>query len=583
MKKLIKVIDKKNWFIIFFALLSIVFQSICNILQAQYIGEMITSSNSGINNMLVTKIVITLFGSVIFGILGVFLATTVASNYVYSLRKTTFAKIQTFSYQDIDSFSTSSLVTRMTNDMQIIFTGLYFIFSFLVRGITMFIFGISYSTSVSGTEYSLIYAVLVPLFLIVILVIGRFSYPYFMKTQKNVDAVNRQSRETVLGIRVIKSFNLEEKQKGIFNEKSENLMTSSTKAFIYSGLLSPIIQFLVNVSVIVVLIIAGANISSGNLGDVISFILVLQRVLFGLIITIIAFFQIFSTIPSFKRSYEILKWEPSVKYDKDSKEIISKGEIEFKNVYYSFSEKSEPLLKNINIKINPKEKIGVIGKTGSGKSTLVSLMSRLYDVTSGEIFIDGVNIKNFSFNEINKNIAMAFQDVILFSGTIKYNIAMGIKDDLNPEEQEKAIIESAKAAEAWEFIQSKDDKFNYYIEQRGKNLSGGQKQRVSIARTLAKKSLITIFDDSTSALDNVTEKKVRNNMKEKFNATTIIVAQRISSIEDMDKIIVLDNGEIVGFDTHNNLIMKNGIYRDIALSQWGETKFKEITENSIKN
>ena len=223
----------------------------------------------------------------------------------------------------------------------------------------------------------------------------------------------------------------------------------------------------------------------------------------------------------------------------------------------------------IILKINDKEKIGIIGGTGSGKSTLVNLIGRLFDCSKGQVLIDGIDVKEFSFNEINSNVAIAMQTALLFSGTIKSNIALGLDENLSAEELEKEAIKAAKVAEAWEFISKKPDKLNSIVEQRGKNFSGGQKQRISIARTVAKKSKIIIFDDSTSALDTITEKKVQSNIKKYNDATTIVVAQRISSVEELDKIIVMNNGEIVGFDTHWNLLANNDTYRSIAASQLG--------------
>lgn len=596
---LLKVFTKKA---IIFTILSLVFislQSIESLYESQFTAMIIQSLALSENKIPVEANLIggmsrvnaiwlvlgMSLGGFIFGILAIFCSSIAVTEYVTNLRRRTFIKIQTFSYKDIEDFSTSSLVTRLTNDSQTIFYGLVFGLRFLTKGLVLFCYGLGISID-SYPGLSIVYAGLIPLVLLVIIFCSIKAIPYFLKTQKNVDAVNNSIRQSVYGIRVLKAFNLEDERKEQFEGNIINLMKSSTKAFTIVGLLMPIIQTLVNMSIIIVYYIASFNPTSAH--NIVGFVNILLQVLFGFLIIIMVFVQMASAIPSFRRVNEVLKKEISIKYNLESKNIIKNGDIEFKNVSYKFHESANPVLKNINLKIIANQKIGVIGRTGSGKSTLVNLLARLFDPTSGEIKISGKNIKNYSFKELNKNISIAMQEAILFSGTIKSNIEMGLNNSLILSEEQKLeeVKKAAIIAEAWEFIKNKPEQLNSEVEQRGKNFSGGQKQRISIARTVAKKSKIIIFDDSTSALDNITEHKVQKNMSQAFNATTIIVAQRISSVENLDKIIVIENGEITGFDTHKKLLLTNGIYRDIALSQWGHLKFEKevkLAKKGVKN
>ncbi|MGL4343221.1 MAG: ABC transporter ATP-binding protein [Metamycoplasmataceae bacterium] len=594
--KLLKVLRKKTIIYTILAIITTLVQSVEAIYEAQFSADLINSAVTGkvispsslLFGWETWNIAFLIIGLSFFGffngLLSVYFSAKAATFYVADLRKDSFAKIQSFSYQDIDNFSTSSLVTRLTTDIQTIFLGLVFGLRFFTKGICLFIYGLSLSI-VDYQELSIIYAALIPAILIIIGIVSWKALPNFMQTRKNIDGVNKISRETILGIRVVKAFNLEEKENEEFGYKVNDLMKSSIKAFTLIGILLPIIQTLVNIALVVVLYIGSVN--PTNLGNVVGFVNILMQVLFGFIALIMVFVQLASAIPSFKRLNEILNWKVSINYNNDSQKQIKNGKIEFKNVSYKFYQDSAEVLSKINLTINPNEKIGIIGRTGSGKTTFVNLLARLFDPTEGEILIDDINIKDYSFSELNKKISIAMQEVVLFSGTILSNIAMGLEDDLTDSEKEEKVIEAAKIAEAWEFISKKVDLLNSEVEQRGKNFSGGQKQRISIARTIAKKPKILIFDDSTSALDNLTEKKVQKNVSNFFKSTTLIVAQRISSIENLDRIIVIENGEISGYGKHEDLLMNNGIYKDIAISQWGQDKFdktiKEINKKGVKN
>ena len=517
--------------------------------------------------------------SLIIGVVGIIFSSKAVAMYIAHMRYLTYSKIQTFNFEDIDKFSTPSLITRTTTDAELISISFSFAIKFLPNGLFTLVFGLIKSIVDFGM-LSVVYAVILPFLILFIMVAVRKAVPYFKQSQKNTDGVNKNVRESILGIRVVKSYNLEDQEKAKFETTNENLAQSARKAFTITGILIPIIQSTINATVIVVLIIVFNNAKIGNPEEFIKlggFTSILMQVLFGFIITIATFVQVARSIPSLRRVLEVYKFESKQVFKNDSTEVITEGKIEFQDVSFSFVEGLEhAVLKNVNLTINPRERIGIIGGTGSGKSTFINLISRLLDPTAGKVLIDDIDVKEFSFNQLNTNVAIAMQTATLFSGTIKSNIAMGLPLDLSEEQLNQEVEEAAKAAEAWEFILKKENELNATVEQRGKNFSGGQKQRISIARTIAKKSKIVIFDDSTSALDTITERKVQENIRNYNDATTIIVAQRISSVEELDKIIVLDKGQVVGFDHHWNLLKDNDVYRSIAASQLGTEELNEM-------
>lgn len=521
------------------------------------------------------------FGILIVGLIvggtGVWLSTKAISLYIAQMRTTVYQQIQKMSFEDIDKFSTSSLVTRLTTDVEIINVSVSFASIFMMGGLFSITFGII-KTAIDYSKWVFIYGIAIPILIIFIGVILYFAMPKMKQGQTHIDNINKNVRETILGIRVVKAYNLEKKQKEKFEKPNKLLTNTWYKGYSLIGLLMPILQCVITGVVIVIYYSAWAKYDTPNgANELVGFIGILMQVLFGFIIILVSIAQISRAIPCIKRVNEVATYQPSLVFKSESSAKIKKGIIEFKNVSHSFLKDDEHnVLKNINLKINDKERIGIIGGTGSGKSTLINLIGRLFDPTHGEVLIDGVNAKEYTFNEINSNVAIAMQSATLFSGTIQSNIALGLKDNLSEEELNKQVKDAAIAAEAWEFISKKDQQLNSIVEQRGKNFSGGQKQRISIARTIAKKSKIIIFDDSTSALDTVTERKVQKNIRTFNDATTIIVAQRISSVEELDRIIVMDNGEIVGYDSHWNLLANNDTYRSIAASQLGTEELNEI-------
>ncbi|MGL5732658.1 MAG: ABC transporter ATP-binding protein [Metamycoplasmataceae bacterium] len=590
---MLKLVKKRTLLYLLGTVFFIFLQSFESITESMFIGEIMELIQLGhrvptpnnifdLDKLTDTQLIVTFASLVIMGfisgVLGIFFTSKATSSYIAYMRLKAYEKIQSLSYQDIDKISTSSLITRITNDSELVSVSLLFGLRFFVSGIFVFIYGMIVSF-ISYASLSWIFAIIIPFVLLAMIVAIALSIPQFTKSQKNTDSINKNMRESILGIRVVKAFNLKEDQKENFHGSNEALAATATKAFKVLGVVMPLIQSGINISIILVLTIASFG-TPENYFSVAPFISILMNVLFGLITMIMVLIQVSRSIPSIVRIKEVLNWQNSITYKEDNEYSITNGEIRFEDVSYRFYEDSAPALENINITINPGEHVGIIGRTGSGKSTFINLIARLFDPTEGNILIDGVNIKDLSFNELNKNVAMAMQTVTLFSGTIRTNIAMGIDSNLPEEVKNEKIEEAAKIGEAWEFISKKEDQLDSLVEQRGKNFSGGQKQRISIARTIAKKSKIMIFDDSTSALDNVTEAKVQKNIKKATDATTIIVAQRISSVENLDRVIVVEGGRINGFDTHLNLLKNNDIYRDIAISQLGPEKVKEAMKGN---
>lgn len=546
------------------------------------IEDLIGSNNiSALYSLGTLNLSLLIFGvlliGVTFGALGIWMSAKAVSMYSANMRYIAYKKIQSFSFEDVDKFSSSSLVTRITTDVEIANVSLSFASKFIVGGLFSIVFGIIKS-STDYSDWVIMYAYVIPLIFVLMGVVIYFSMPYMKEGQKNIDGINKQVRESILGIRVVKAYNLEQEQRKKFEEPNNKLAKSWNRAFTLLGLLMPILQTIVTGLMVVIYYMTWSNYDNIEAaGELIGFFGILMQVLFSFVIIMVSVAQISRAIPSINRIKEITSYEPTLKYNDDSNAKITDGAIEFKNVSHSFlKDDAHSVLKDINIKIKPKERIGIIGGTGSGKSTLINLLGRLFDPTKGEVYIDGTNVKDFSFNEINSKVAIAMQTATLFSGTIKSNIALGLPTNLSEEQLTQEIIAASKAAEAWEFISKRQDNLESVVEQRGKNFSGGQKQRISIARTIAKKSKVVIFDDSTSALDTVTERKVQANIRHYNDATTIIVAQRISSVEELDRIIVMEKGQVVGFDTHWNLLANNDVYRSIAASQLGTEELNEI-------
>lgn len=497
------------------------------------------------------------------------ISSNVSQRFGAELRSDLFRKIQAFSFDNIDKFEGASLVTRLTNDVtqvQVFVNGLMRIF---VKAPLLCIGSLVMATRLNP-HMALVLVVVVPIVGILIFTNMQVGYPVFIKVQRALDRVNSIIREYLSGVRVVKAFNRFDYEVERFEKYNQELSAVSKKAMRLMAVFSPSITLTVNLGIVAVIWFGGLRVNAGKMqvGQIIAFINYMTQILFSLMMISFVFTMFVRARASAERIGEIFMQENSIAVsEKTSESFQVKGRVDFEHVYFSYANTSgEPVLKDITFSCTKGETIGIIGSTGSGKSTLVNLALRFYDVTSGAIKIDGVNIKDIDTKKLRNNIAIVPQKSVLFSGTIKDNLKWG-KDDADMEE----IENSAKVAQAHDFISSFPEEYNTQLGQGGVNLSGGQKQRISIARALIKKPRILILDDSTSAVDAATEAKIREALKSYLGDTTcLIVAQRITSIMGANKIIVLDNGELVGMGKHEELMKSCEVYQEIFRSQVGK-------------
>lgn len=512
------------------------------------------------------KMIIVAFIGILGGMLCGIFATLASMNMGKNMRQGLFDKIQSLSFLEIDKFKTSSLITRLTNDVTQVQSMVMMALRGMVRSPLICLGGIIMSFTIS-VKLSILFLIAIPLIILTVTLITSKSIPFFTEMQKKIDNVNLVMRENLLGIRVVKAFAIESKVGERFNYANEELMDTSIKAQGITILLWPLVTLIMNLSVVAVLWFGGNYVNSGSLeiGKIMAFINYLVQIMGSLNMLIMIIVNFSRAKVSANRINEVLDVESSIQDREDAAEI-NKFDVEFKDVYFKYNKDGEYVLKGISFRAEEGEKIGIIGPTGSGKSSLISLIPRLYDTTSGSVMIGNKDVKNLKMKDLRKTIGVVLQDTTLFSGSIADNLRFGM-ENANKEMMESA----AKDAQAFEFITSSNEGYNREVGQRGKNLSGGQKQRVSIARTLIKNPKILILDDSSSALDMVTEAKLQSSIKKRMKDSTVfLIAQRISAVMDSDKIIVLDNGEIAAIGTHNELIKNCEIYRSIAISQLGE-------------
>ncbi|MGL5084926.1 MAG: ABC transporter ATP-binding protein [Clostridium sp.] len=512
---------------------------------------------------------------VIISILGVmgtillgFCSAKISTSITRDMRNDIFEKTQEFSHSEYDKFGISSMITRTTSDA---FQLMQFINSLLRIGfITPIMFTISLIMIIrTSLPLSVVLAVTIPFIVIGVLVIAKISGPMSEKQQKDLDKLNRISRENLTGIRVIRAFGNDNHEKERFAEVNNDYATVSKKIHKLMAISQPTFFLLLNIAIIALFWIASKMINVGSLqvGQLVAFIEYLFHAMFSIMLFSMLFIMYPKAQVSANRIQEILNADPIIKNPKNGvKDTKIKGEVEFDNVTFTYPGGEVPVLKNISFKAKKGETIAFIGSTGSGKSTLINLIPRFYDVTEGSIKIDGVDLRDYDLLALRKKIGFIPQKTLLFTGSIKANIKFG-KKSANKEEVEK----SAKISQAYDFISNKPKGFDELISEGGANMSGGQKQRLSIARALVRRPEIYIFDDSFSALDFKTDATLRGKLKEEtVNSVVLIVAQRIGSIMDASKIVVLNEGTVVGIGTHKELLKTCEIYYEIASSQLTE-------------
>ncbi|MGN1310452.1 MAG: ABC transporter ATP-binding protein [Clostridia bacterium] len=504
--------------------------------------------------------------SLIFGVLAGKFAATASTGFAKNLRHDMYYKVQDYSFENIDKFSTASIITRMTTDVTHVQQSYQMLTRITFRAPLTLIFAFIMSFIIN-TKLSLIFLALAPVLAIGLYFIATRAYPIFEKVFKTYDKLNNVVQENVRGIRVVKSYVLEEEEKEKFGKVSQSIYDNFSKAEKLIAYNSPLMQ-LVSYAGLLLISWVGAKliVGSGTLttGELMSLITYAMQILMSLMMISVVLVMLTISIASAERIVEILKEEPALKNKENPIKEVKEGSIEFENVNFSYvGDKDKTCLKNINLKINAGETVGIIGGTGSSKTTLIQLIPRLYDTTTGTVKVGGVDVKDYDIETLRNEVAIVLQKNVLFSGTIKENLRWG-----NKEATDEDMVRVCKLAQADGFINEFPKKYDTYIEQGGTNVSGGQKQRLCIARALLKKPKILILDDSTSAVDTKTDKLIRKAFKEEIPDTTkIIIAQRIDSVKDADKIIVLDNGEINGIGTHEELMNINEIYKEVYTSQ----------------
>lgn len=497
-------------------------------------------------------------------------SSVVSQKFSYRLRKAMYDKISSFSFKNIDTFSTSSLTTRLTNDVTMLQNTVMMGLRILVRAPALLIVSAVFAFSINA-KLSMILLVLFPIMIIIIAVILKFGFPMFQKMQKKIDNINRVVQENLIGIRVVKAYVREDKEKDKFHNASDELAKQGSKA---SGLIitvMPVMMLLMNFVIIYIYYKGSVDASKElmNVGQISVLANYIIQVLMNIMMVSMLMLQITRAKACGDRVVEVLDTDVDIVNPKNAfKPTDPKGEIEFKNVSFGYNDGID-ILSDISFKAKPGSIVGIIGSTGCGKSSLINLIPRLYDVTGGEILVDGVNVKNYDLEALRELTGVVLQKNVLFTGTIKENIKWGKKDATDEE-----VIAACKAAQAHDFIMSQPNGYDTVLAQGGLNLSGGQKQRLCIARAIIKQPKILILDDSTSAVDTATEAKIRECFYNELKDTTVlIIAQRISSVAEADEIIVLDDGKIDSIGTHDELMQTSEIYQEI-----NKTQQKGVTE-----
>ncbi len=492
------------------------------------------------------------------------IAAYVASHFSANLRTAVYKTVDGFSIAEREKFSTPSLITRTTNDVQQVQMANILMLRMAVAAPVTAIWAICkiQAASMQLTWVTIVAVVLLVLFLSLLMV---FVLPKFKIMQKLIDGLNGVSRENLTGLRVVRAYNAEEYQQAKFETANQSI----TKTQMFTGrmmsLMSPVMMLIMNGVSLAIYWLGASLINAGtiDLPTITAFMMLASQIIMAFMMVMMMFVILPRAQVSASRINAVLETKSSISDPESDVERTEKGTVEFKNVTFAYPDSELPVIKNISFKAEKGDTVAFIGSTGSGKSTLINLVPRFFDATEGEVLIDGANVKNIKQKTLRKLIGYVPQKGVLFTGTVKDNIAFG-----NPDIPESKILEAAKVAEADEFVSKMENGYESEISQGGKNVSGGQKQRLSIARAVAVEPEIFIFDDSFSALDYKTDKKVRENLKTYAQGTTkLIVAQRIGTIMDADKIVVLDSGEAVGIGTHGELLKNCSVYREIALSQ----------------
>ena len=554
-----------------FVSLEVVLEVIIPLLMAKLIDEGIYDGEMSIVYKIGLELVLCAIFSLLFGMLSGIFASKASSGFAKNLRKNLYYKVQDFSFSNIDKFSTSSLVTRLTTDVTNTQRAFQMIIRIAVRTPLMLIISLFFAISISA-KLSLVFLVIVPILGIGLYLITTKVHPIMKRVFHTYDDLNNVVEENVSGIRVVKSFVIEDKETEKFENVSNSIYKDFSKGEKILALNSPLMQFSIYICILAISwfgakIIVNTGMTELTTGELMTMLTYSIQILSSLMMLSMVLVMIAISKSSAERIVEVLDEEPDITNPENAIKEVKNGSIKFDNVSFSYvKDKKKECLKNIDLDIKSGETIGIIGGTGSGKSSLVNLIPRLYDVTEGKLFVGGEDVKKYNLEDLRNQVACVLQKNVLFSGTIAENIRWG-----NENAKDEDVKRVCKLAQADEFVMQFPDGYNTHIEEGGTNVSGGQKQRLCIARALLKHPKILILDDSTSAVDTKTDSLIQTAFKTEIPDTTkIIIAQRISSIENCDKIVVMDNGQIDGIGTHEELLKNNEIYKEVFESQTQE-------------
>lgn len=571
MLKLIKKYMKGYWKFAFLAPLFIIVDTLGSMLQPYFISQIIDVGIANNDTGYITRagiiMIIAALTSMIGGFLAMYFSSKAAYGYGSNLRKDLIAKIQEFSFSDINKFSTSSLVTRLTNDVEILVNLVQMMLRMLIRAPFMLLGGIVMTIAISP-KIAIVFVAIVPAIVLIMTIVIKKAFPLFKSVQQKIDKVNAVIRENLIGKKVVKTFVREDFENQRFEKANSDLMDTNIKSFKIMTLLMPLVMVIMNLAVAAVLIIGGSG--TIDVGSVSAGITYMTITLMSLIMLSMAIMNFSRSKAAADRISEVLEQVPSIQnQEKALEKTIEKGKVEYNINRFEFTDEvGEAILENIKFTIEPGTRVAIIGSTGTGKSTLVNLMPRFYDVTDGYVKIDDVDVREYDIKTLRDSIGVVPQENRLFGGTIEENIRWGRKDATLDE-----IKKACRVAQIDKHIEKMPEQYSSRVEQRGANFSGGQKQRLAIARALVKNPKILILDDSVSALDSRTEIELRKALNQEFKeTTTFFIVQKISSCKDADLVIVVDDGTVVGIGTHEELINNNEVYQEIYNSQ------KEVME-----
>lgn len=566
---------KKYWFFAMLAPIFMIGEVSMDLLQPELMSRIIDDgvlglNNGGVGNLnTVITIGLKMIGFValggICGVMSGVFANLCAQQFGNDVRKAAFKRIMEFSFEQTDKFSTGSLITRVTNDITQLQNFVMQCLRGFVRTSMLFIGGIACMVSLN-MEFGIIIACALPFVAVCVVYFIAKANPKFTVLQKKLDKVNNVMQENVSGARVVKAYVKEDYETERFEKANNELVSTQLDVLLLLSYMTPIMNIILNLSVVAVIKVGGIQVSEGSAtpGNVMAAITYCSQVLNAVMRMTMIFQTASRGIASKKRVMEIINCEPAIKSGTYNKETAVKGKVEFKNVSFAYpGMDNENVIENFNLVINPGETIGILGATGCGKSSLVNLIPRFYDVTNGEVLIDDVNVKDYDLQVLRDKVSIALQKPEIFSTTIAENIAWG-----DSSADSEKIRQAADIAQATEFIDNRPDGMDTQVSQGGHSLSGGQKQRVAISRAVLKNSEILIFDDATSALDLKTEADLYSELSaKKYDVTRIIIAQRIASVKNADRIVVMDNGRLADVGSHSELIKTSEIYKDIYESQ----------------